>query len=197
MKFLTAIDSSNICSNSTTTEHMDVINFIYDKMKPLSLRKIPCRYLLKTKVGTDGNTHLFRSHPSFKKGESWYDWAWFRWLQDDSTVVDVPARIYSFVDLRNVSFEEADNFKDGYTSTIYACVRSLQNYPRELYRGSKILYTSKFELTEERYRLVDIESLNDFCYVIPNLATFDFQTHYDDWIIVANRYTWGDYFLDD
>ena len=98
----TAIDSSNICSNSTTTEHMDVINFIYDKMKPLSLRKIPCRYLLKTKVGTDGNTHLFRSHPSFKKGESWYDWAWFRWLQDDSTVVDVPARIYSFVDLRNI-----------------------------------------------------------------------------------------------
>ena len=193
----TAIDSSNICSNSTTTEHMDVINFIYDKMKPLSLRKIPCRYLLKTKVGTDGNTHLFRSHPSFKKGESWYDWAWFRWLQDDSTVVDVPARIYSFVDLRNISFEEADNFKDGYTSTIYACVRSLQNYPRELYRGSKILYTSKFELTEERYRLVDIESLNDFCYVIPNLATFDFQTHYDEWIIVANRYTWGDYFLDD
>ena len=70
-------------------------------------------------------------------GEEWYDWAWFRW-NDEDTENDVPTRIYMFVDIRNVNISELELNHIGFSKSIYACIRSLVELSTQLYKGGKI-----------------------------------------------------------
>ena len=115
-------------------------------------------------------------------GEEWYDWAWFRW-NDEGTEKDVPARIYTFVDLRNVNISEPDLNQKGFSKSIYACIRSLVDLPTQLHKGGTNLFKSKFEDIPEKYRLIDVNSITGGCYVLPNFVSIEDEI-FEEWVIL-------------
>ena len=186
--------------DSTTNTHLDVVRYVYKTLDFGRTIRIPCKTCLRIEVEEDhqgisvdkqNRIHLFRSNPLMNQQE-WYDWAWIRW-HDNGVESDVPGKIYCFVDLRSVNISEDELLQKGYCKSIYACIRSLKEHPTELFIGSKILFKSRFEDNPENYRLVKIDSITNSCYVIPNFYGLGSED-YDDWIVLKNRYKWGDHF---
>ena len=207
-------DNLNWCSSAITKQwtqsvinhHLQVAHFVCDALDILSLNEIPCKYVLRHHVDNGDetvddvaknilenvNVSLFRSNPS-TNGEEWYDWAWFRW-NDEDTEKDVPARIYMFVDLRNVNISELELNQKGFSKSIYACIRSLVDLPTQLHKGRKILFKSKLEDIPDKYRLIDVNSITASCYVIPNFVSIEDEI-FEEWIILENRYRWSEHFI--
>ena len=206
-------DNSTYCSSSIEKHwkqsvidlHLEVVKFVVESLDTLSLNRIQCKNVVRIHIDNSvdhfddlqndelefSNVSLFRSNPSMNK-EEWYDWAWFRWIEG-GLEKDVPARIYCFIDLRHTDISDEELQQKGFSKTIYACIRSLMDQPTLLTNGGKILTRSKFEDIPERYRLIDVNSIVGSCYVIPNFVSLE-DDEFADWIIIQNRYKWGDHF---
>ena len=52
---------------------------------------------------------------------------------------------------------------------------------------------SEFEDTMDKYRLVEIDSITNNCYVVPNFNSL-IEEDYSEWIVLENRYCWGNHF---
>ena len=190
--------------NSTLTKHLEVCLYIYNTLGLGHSIKIPCKNLYKKDINDpidvnseynnrNCNYHIFRSNPFMIK-EEWYDWAWFRWDDEDGIECDVPANFFSFVDLRNIDVPDETLFTKGYSKSIYACIRSLKEHPKELFEVSKILFQSSYEEIPDKYRLVEVNCITNSCYVIPHFGSLEI-CDYSEWVVLENRYNWGDYFI--
>ena len=190
--------------DSIIETHLEVSSFIYNFLSFGETTRIPCRTLIKLDIykdishnsRCDGNDEIssciFRSNP-YMNAEEWYDWAWFRWEIDDNTEHDIPGKIFSFVDLRYVEISEESLFEKGLNRSLYACIRSLKNIPSKIFPDSRILHKSVFEDNMDKYRLVEIESITNNCYVIPNFNSL-IEEDYNEWIVLEDRYGWGNHF---
>ena len=203
--------NGNICSSLVSNnwtepqiqKHIEVVTFVYNHINLGYSWIIPCKTLLKMELDDatklcreldldDNGKHLFHSHPFFNK-EEWYDWAYIRWYDNKGDEFDVPSQIFSFVDLRDVDIDDQVLSEKGLSKSIYACIRSLNESPKKCFSRSKIIFQSKFEDITNTYRLVEVSTISDRCYVIPNIKNRDDVEH-EEWILLENRYTWGSHF---
>ena len=191
--------------SSVITKHMEVCNFIYNNLGLGESTRIPCKTMIKVDVCLDTSVNtryttnndlktsfIFRSNPYMNK-EEWYDWAWFRWKFDDNEECDIPGKIFAFVDLEYIDVSEETLLEKGFNRSIYACIRSLDDVPSKLFSESRILHISQFEQHQDKYRLVEINSITNNCYVIPNIESLE-EKEYNEWIVLENRYEWGNHF---
>ena len=189
---------------SVIEKYLEVSNFIYNFLSFGKTARIPCRTMIKLDIyedishnsRCDGNDEIssciFRSNP-YMNAEEWYDWAWFRWEIDENTEHDIPGKIFAFVDLRYVEISQESLLEKGLNRSIYACIRSLKNIPSKMFPDSRILHKSVFEDNMDKYRLVEIESITNNCYVVPNFNSL-IEGDYNEWIVLENRYGWGNHF---
>ena len=184
--------------------HLEVSNFIYNLLSFGVTTRIPCRTMIKLDLYEDTSCNsrcerydekascIFRSNP-YMNAEEWYDWAWFRWEIDETTEHDIPGKIFAFVDLRYVEITDECLFEKGLNRSIYACIRSLKDIPSKMFPDSRILHKSEFEDIMDKYRLVEIDSITNNCYVVPNFNSL-IEDDYTEWIVLENRYGWGNHF---
>ena len=79
----------------------------------------------------DHNNSILRAHPSYNSGREWYDHCLMIWSandDDDSEKALVPAQIFMFLDLRNVTLLPGS----AYENEIYCIVRSAKTNNRTM-----------------------------------------------------------------
>ena len=203
----TTVDSSLVklgWTDHQIRKHAEVCQFVFNHLNFERKIRIPCKTLLKIELGNanrncrkdekdESRILIFHSNP-FMNGQEWYDWAWIRWYNDEGDEFEVPAQILCIIDFRDIDIREDELFEKGLSKTMYACIRSLKEPPKVLFNESKISYHSAFEDIHETYRLVDVETITNSCYAIPNIQNFD-SVDYDEWILLENRYIWSHHFI--
>ena len=70
----------------------------------------------------------------------------------------------------------------------------MKEHPKELFEGSKILFQSSYEEIPDKYRLVEVNCITNSCYVIPHFGNIEI-CDYSEWVVLENRYNWGDCFI--
>ena len=172
--------------------HKHIATFVFNYLNFDNKTRIPCRTMVRIENENDDELTLLRSNPNHFN-EEWYDWAWFNW-EDLGKQCVVPARIYCFVDLRNIVVSDELLELKNLKRTVYACIRSLNNTPTKLFTNSKLLHVCKWENFAGDYRFVELDTVSHACYVLPNINLLD-DDNFDEWIILQNRYKWGEYFF--
>ena len=180
-------------NDATLKQHLHVSNFLMKHLEGLKLDKIPCRSSIRWVDGSENieDGDLIRCHPSIN-GSEWYDWAWFRW-ENNGEVCDVPGRIFCFIDLTDITTNQEELRKCGLKKSMYACIRSFIKPPVPTFSGSEIVFSGEFETIPQTYRIVDVEIITGCCYGLPNIAQLK-DTEFEKWIILENRYRWGQKF---
>ena len=175
-------------------KHQQIFNRIFNQFSHLfSDGRIPCKTSILSK-----NKDLFRATESFYNSTSWNDWAWVQWDYGDLNIVEVPAIIFCFLDLRQADIKMLDD--RGLHRSIYAFICSAKNVPNQTHLNS-ITIVKKLMLEEEndglRFRLVSIESFTKPCCAVPNISSWNKDEHKQiprDWLFVEPRTTWESHF---
>ena len=133
---------------------------------------------------------LIRSTPSCNKVNGcWYYWVWINWEYDDGSIMVIPARVYSIIDLRLIDIGRT-SLKPGF----YLCIRSISKVPTPKWINSKIIYAGNFETNytgKEVFHLVHIENVVKACYAIPDFNTLDCsKNEISNWLFVVNKEQW-------
>ena len=167
------------------THPQPVIDFCCEKFLPTggSVKVLRGFTEHKRMCAGDKSFHRFRCHPSYRadaglKRDSWYDWAEFKFEEDDERTSIVPGQILCFLDLTVTS----PPFVEGYEPGLYAVVRTFTTSPSSI-NGSRSKIILEGTLMEEMY-VVPCDSIHDTVAVVQN-RTIPITTN--RFLVVKNR----------
>ena len=149
---------------------------------------IPCR----NSICTPGK-HIIRAVESFYDSTPWNDWVWIQWDYSDSIIIEVPALVFCFIDLRNAERDQLHQ-KD-LEPCIYAYVCSATDVPVETNINSSSivkLMSLEEDNSELKLRLVNIDSFTRSCFAVPNITSWDKREHekvHRKWLYVEPQST--------
>lgn len=173
-----------------------------------------------TEFRKDGIT--YRSHPSFRRGKAWNDWAMVAWSEEDDPI---PAKIIMFLDLTNCEIMSSEEHKEFcidilgedydptgvdheyvyLTNEKWMVVETAlineelpENFDDEsIYRMCTIISTRYY--LESGIRLLPVNSIVGpaYCIEIPSTTTVDGSRFNgkSEIITLKHKETWGDLFL--
>ena len=177
-----------------SSKHQTIFKTLFDSLSEMFDDKmIPCR----TSVCLSGK-HLIRAVESFYDSTPWNDWVWIQWDYGDSNIIEVPALVFCFVDLRSVQTEYLH--RKELEPSVYAYVCSANDVPtaNNLNSVSIIKFMSLEEDNSElKLRLVNIDSFTRPCFAVPNITSWDTLEHkrvHRIWLYVEPRNIWYTHF---
>lgn len=159
------------------------------------IKSIPCFTCLKHKNSGD----LFRAHPCYRSGDSWFDHVYVKW---DANYKACPARLEMFVDLTKCEFGPQSHLKKELYAVVTSIVDSPTNrgYPTLVAKQQQKLRNCSIEDLklctfwefENQLRFIPVSTIQSGCFCFSDFTNENMATN-AFWIEIKPRLEWHDH----
>ena len=189
------VEGVTISKDDICKKHQFIFDRIYNEFSCLFPGgKIPC----KSKIYIN-DKEIVRANESFYDGTPWNDWVWIEWDYGDDNIIEVPGKVFCFIDFRTADMDML--LQREMQKSVYAYVCSLSEAPnRNISNNITIVKKVSLEMQnndELKFRCVNIDTFTKTCYVVPNVSSLEDGDNDEiakNWLFVETRSTWASHF---
>jgi hypothetical protein len=145
------------------------------------------------KVIEDGQSHIYRGHPSYRGEDPWHDWVYVKWKDLDQKFVEVPAEIQFFVKVSEDIFPNLA-YIDGYRGDrTYAVIHSMLKEPTPVGDSLLLLSGTREKDKDNKDDVFQLQKVDTF--VGPAFVVDNIGCPRNSLFVVRPRSEWPNLFL--
>ena len=186
-------DKICISEGNISEIHQFIFDKIYHTFSHLFFdARIPCRNKINI-----ANDVIVRASQQFYDGTPWNDCVWIKWEYGNENIIEVPAKIFCFVDFRGINAEYLTNH--GLSPEIFAYICSMKGAPVKN-KSSRVTIIKNCCLETDidenlKFRFVQTSAFTRPCYIIPNISSLEDQVDIPKkWLYIEPKEVWSNQF---